>query len=184
MWTSSVEYRLYIIYIMDWKHNKKGKQQWTVKKDIKQKKEKKRKNSKEGQTNRKGRNKKRNTKEEETTTFHNITWLQDATGFSWLSLVSWLSGFPMRPRDHHMGIFQDVAGPKDLVHGLLWAALAAFVPWMVNLGIFRDFYWKIGKKTWANGLTKKKHWPFCEAIMVISWGYTGWTRFWRSLCGI
>jgi len=72
-----------------------------------------------------------------------------------------------------MGIFQDVAGPKDLVHGLLWAALAAFVPWMVNLGIFRDFYWKIGKKTWANGLTKKKHWPFCEAIMVISWGYTG-----------
>ena len=184
MWTSSVEYRLYIIYIMDWKHNKKGKQQWTVKKDIKQKKEKTRKNSKEGQTNRKGRNKKRNTKEEETTTFHNITWLQDATGFSWLSLVSRLSGFPMRPRDHHMGIFQDVAGPKDLVHGLLWAALAAFVPWMVNLGIFRDFYWKIGKKTWANGLTKKNHWPFCGAIMVISWGYTGWTRFWRSLCGI
>jgi hypothetical protein len=44
-----------------------------------------------------------------------------------------------------MGIFQDVAGPKDLVHGLLWAALAAFVPWMVNLGMFRDFYWKIGK---------------------------------------
>lgn len=80
----------------------------------------------------------------------------------------------MRPRDH-MGIFQDVAGPKDLVHGLLWAALAAFVPWMVN--VFRGFLGtligKKRKKTWANGLTKENHWPFCEAIMVISWGDTG-----------
>ena len=59
MWTSSVEYRLYIIYIIDWKHNKKGKQQWTVKKDINKKKEKKRKNSKEeGQQIEKGETKK------------------------------------------------------------------------------------------------------------------------------
>ena len=67
-----------------------------------------------------------------------------------------------------MGIFQDVAGPKDLVHGLLWAALAAFVPWMVNLGMFRDFYWKL-EKTWANGLTKKNIGHFVRG----SWWYHG-----------